>query len=276
MIASQPMPFREALDAHAVKSLLPTTGKTSDLQRLDTAMKQRAFFSATVALARPLGVIREGVQGILAGDLDHATVRLGIKQMWERLGYRPDPEKAGGLEDLKADRRIDLQIETNVAVARGAGWHEQGMQPEVLEEFPALEFYDTAPGGEGRRDWVQRWIDAGGAFYATAEGRMVALRTDPVWENLGSPRLFPDGLGNPFPPFAFGSKWRTRDISHDEAVEIGLLKPGETQTPEPLAFAADLAATPELREQWLRDAITASGVAEFRGPTLVFNERPSA
>ena len=39
MIYSAPMPFTEALDSHGIKSLLPTTGRTSNLQLLESAIK---------------------------------------------------------------------------------------------------------------------------------------------------------------------------------------------------------------------------------------------
>ncbi len=270
MMFTAPMPFREALDAHDVKSVLPTTGRTRDLQRLESQIKRRSLFSATVALAEPLEKIRDGVSAILAGQADQATVRLGLKQLWKEIGYQPDPTKIGTLQDLASTARTNLQIETNVAVARGAGWHEQGMQPDVLDEFPAQELYRaTSPkgGAEAERNWSERWDKAGGVFF---DGRMIALKTDPVWEKLGSPDLFDDGLGNPWPPFAFNSGMRVRDIGRDEAEALGLIAKNEEQFPQPLDLAADLEAAPALREQWLRDAITESGLGNFQNGVLVF------
>jgi len=267
VITSDPQPFREALDAHDVRSILPTTGRSQDLQRLDSAIKRRAIWSATVALVQPLELIRDGTSAILAGQADQATVRLAIKQVWKSLGIHGDPTSSA-LQDVTSTERINLQIETNVAVMRGAGWREQGMQPDVLDEFPAQEFYDTRSGGEHRRtDWKDRWIAAGGKF---PDGRMVALKTDKVWENLGSPELFADGLGNPWPPFAFNSAWRVRDIGRDEAEALGLIGANEELLPQPLDLAADLAAAPELRQDWLRTAIEESGVGSFRDGVLEF------
>lgn len=263
MIYAAPMPFRQALDAHDVKSLLPTSGRTRDLQTLEGAMKRRAIFSATVAVAEPLAAIRDGVSAILVGQADQATVRLGIKQLWDKLGYQPDPEQIGGLQDLASTRRINLQIETNVATARGAGWFEQGQQPDVLDEFPAQELYraTTPEGGvKAERDWLQRWEQAGGKFY---DGRMLARKDDPVWRKLGDPELFPDGLGNEWPPYAFSSGMRVRDIGRDEAESLGLIGPAEELFPREADLTADLEAAPVLRESWLRAAITDSGLGSF-------------
>ena len=263
MIFSAPIPFQQALDAHGIKSLLPTTGATRDLSTLSSAMKQRALFSATVTSAQHLAKIRDGVQSIIAGEADQATVRLGIKNLLADMGYQPDPELAGGLQDLGSTSRINLQIETNVATARGAGWFDQGQQPDVLDEFPAQELYraTTPQGGvKAERDWLQRWQDCGGKFY---DGRMIARKDDPVWAKLGDPDRFPDGLGNEWPPYAFSSGMRVRDIGRDEAVALGVIDAATQVTPQPLDLTADLASTPVLRESWLQSAITDSGLGSF-------------
>lgn len=270
MMYTAPAPFRDALDAHGIRSLLPTTGRTADLQLLESALKRRAMFSATVAIAEPLQQIQSGVTAILEGATDQASVRLAIKQLWERLGYVPDPEQAGGLQDLSSTRRINLQIETNVATARGAGWYEQGQQPAVLDEFPAQELYRAstpAGGAAAERDWPARWEKAGGVFYGE---RMIARKDDPVWQNLGDPALFPDGLGNPWPPFAFNSGMRVRDIGRDEAQELGVIGADEQVAPQPLDLDADLQATPELRQGWLQQAIEDSGLGTFQNGVLSF------
>ena len=263
MIFLAPVPFREALDAHDVKSLLPTTGRTRDLQQLSSSIKRRSLFSATVQSATALQKLGDGASAILAGQADQATVRLGIKQLWQQLGYQPDPEHADGILDLGSSARIDLQIETNVATARGAGWYEQGQQSDVLDQYPAQELYDTAPSGDGkgRRDWVQRWIDCGGKF--SPGNRMIAPKNDPIWNELGNPEKFPDGLGNPYPPYAFSSKWRVRDIDRAEAIDLGLIDRDTELLPQPLAQEEKLQASPDVRDAELRREIEQAGLGRF-------------
>jgi hypothetical protein len=269
MIYDRPMPFTEALDAARVRSLLPTTGGSADLRTLEAAVKRRSMMSATVDLASRLQRFADGVDAVLRGDASEAEVRAGLKAMLADEGYQPDPEKAGGLQDLGSSARLNLIIETNVATAEGLGRHVQGLQPDVLDEYPAQELFDAAPGGEHRRDWAERWRKAGGEFIGP---RMVALKSDRVWERLGDPSLFPDGLGNPYPPYAFSSKWDVRDIDRDETVALGLLKPGETVTPPATDdFASELKATPEIRDAWLREAIEMQGLGHVTSDgVLVF------
>ena len=255
-----PIPFTEALNAHEVKSILPTSGKTADLQQLSGAIKRRALFSATVENVNQLQKISDATNAVLTGQSDEATVRLGIKQLLADMGYQPDPEKAGGLQDLASTARINLQIDTNVDVARGYGWDLQGQQPDVLDEWPAQELIrDFAPKGR-ERDWAARWARCGGEFF---DGRMIALKNSPIWSQLGDSSIFPDGLDNPYPPFAFNSGMGVRDIARDEAEQLGLIEPNQEVFPRDLSFNAELQASPDVRDERLRAMLEATGLGEF-------------
>ena len=55
---------------------------------------------------------------------------------------------------------------------------------------------------------------------------MVALKTSPIWQALGDGAGgYRDTLGNPYPPFAYGSGLAWADVSRDEAIELGLIDP---------------------------------------------------
>ena len=274
MIYNAPMPFEEALDAAEVRGLLPTTGRTADLRALRGDITRRAMFSATVSIASRLQAMADGVQGVLAGTGDQATAALSLKQLLDREGYQPDPEKAGGLEDLSSLARRRLIIETNVATAKGYGWREQGMQADVLDEYPAQELFRAFGPDDAskQRNWAQIWIDAGGVSYG---GRMIALKTDPVWRRLG--KIAPGGLGNDYPPFAFNSGMDVRDIARDEAEQLGLIDAGTELFPQPLNLNAELQAAPDVRDTWLREAIEETGVGRFNSEgVLIFNGEGNA
>ena len=63
------------------------------------------------------------------------------------------------------------------------------------------------------RDWAGIWHAHGGAFY---DGRMVALKGDPVWVAISR-------FGLPYPPFDYNSGMGVEDVAHDEAVALGLI-----------------------------------------------------
>lgn len=261
MIFSAPVPFEDALAAAEARSLLPTTGTTAELQQLDSAIKRRALFSATVDLAEPLQKLDDGIDAILRGETDQATVRLEMKKLWEKLGYVPDPEQAGGLRDLSSTTRINLQLETNIETARGYGHYKAGQQAAVLDEWPAQELFRAFNPKGSMRNWAERWAQAGGEFFG---GRMIALKTDEVWHRLGDPNLFRDGLGNPYPPFAFSSGMDVRDIDRDEAVQLGLIDADTQLEPDDeIDFNADLQASPDVRGENLRAMIEATGLGAF-------------
>jgi hypothetical protein len=257
------MSFQEALDAAAVKSLLPTSGRTRDLQQLETPLKRRALWSATVESIDSLEAIATGVQSILEGTADQASVSLDLLKVIKSQGYEPAPENVGGLQDVSSFARRSLILETQVAIARGAGWREQGMQADVLDEYPAMELFRASwprGGPDAERSWANRWARVGGQFYGS---RMIALKTDPIWQQLGNPNIFPDALGNDFAPFAFSSGMRTRDIDRDQAESLGLINPGEHLAPNPIDLTNDLAATPTVRADWLQIAIVETGLGYF-------------
>lgn len=260
MILGSPMPFHEALDAAEVRSLLPTTGRHADLQQMPRRIKQHALWSATVDMASRLQAIADGVNGVLTGQMDQTSVRVGLMELLQRQGYRPAPDKAGGMQDLSSLPRLNLIIDTQTQLAQGYGWDVQGMQEDVLDEFPARELYDTAPGGKGRRNWGERWAQVGGVFH---DGRMIALATDPIWARLGDPANFPDALGNEFAPFALNSAWRQRDIGRDEAVELGLIGPDDQVFPRQTDLTEELKATPDVRDADLRAALEETGLGTF-------------
>ena len=248
----EPLPFKEALQSREVRSLLRTTGKTADLARLEPAIRERAVFSATVTNAEFLDRIDRGITELLDGKTDQAALRTGLKNVLRNIGYTQDAARAGTLEDLRSDRRLNLIIETNVEMARGYGQWTQGQQPDVLDEWPAQELVRVRH-SEVPRDWAQRWADAGGMFY---DGRMIALKTSPIWRAISR-------FGLPYPPFDFNSGMDVVDIDRDEAEAIGLIDPATVLVPESRDFNADLQASPNLRSEWLVQALEDSGVGEF-------------
>jgi hypothetical protein len=261
MIITAPMPFRQALTSREVRSLLPTTGNSAALAQLERDILERAVFSATVDRAERLQRIEDAVNASLTGQADTATLRLGLKQALAAEGYEPDPEKQGTIEDLSSTRRINLQIETNVALARGYGYWSQGQQADVLDEWPAQELF-RATAAEKPRDWEKRWTDAGGELF---EGRMIALKNDPIWTHLSR-------FGQPYPPFDFNSGMDVRDVARDEAVALGLIDADTQLFPQDRGFNDELELSPDVRSEALKTALEETGLGRFNAAgVFVFN-----
>jgi hypothetical protein len=252
VIFTEPTPFAEAIQANAVRSLLPTDLRTEQLAAIEPELLARARVSAGVTSANLLQEIDDQVAALTDGKIDRASAREQLKKLLGSLGHEVDETD---LTDLRSTSRLNLILDTNLAQAQGYGQALQGAQPEVLDEWPAQELVRVRDSAEPR-DWAARWLAAGGIFFA---GRMVALKASPVWAKLSR-------FGNPYPPFDFNSGMDVVDVTRDEAEDLGLLEPdAPAPAPELPDFNAELQATPEVRADWLRSALAQAlqGFAKF-------------
>ena len=166
-----------------------------------------------------------------------------------------------GSQEIADSIRFALKVSQEVA--SGAGQYlNQNLSPEVLDEYPALEFkrlFDRdVPRGLKRGpkgalimvpedNWPSRWAAAGAEagdedwldWEGDAQGgRGVALKSSGIWQALGDGAGdYDDTLGNPFPPFAFNSGFMTFDLSREEAVNLGLIGADEAAKPAKINFA---------------------------------------
>jgi hypothetical protein len=254
MIFGEPIPFAEALQSRAVKSVLPTSLTSRELRALGQEILDRATFSARVTSAEYLDTLDRLIGELVDGKTDQATVRMKLKAKIAQLG---GPEAIGqqgtGLRDLGSDLRLNLQIETNVEMAQGYGAWKQGQDAAILDQWPAQELIRVIVPQGPPRDWPSRWESVGGEFY---DGRMIALKNAPIWQRLGDE--FEDGLGNPYPPFAFSSGMDVQDIDREEAMRLGLIDRDTRIRPRNSGFNEDLKFSPDIRSKGLRNAIEES------------------
>lgn len=271
MTLGAPIPFIEALRHLASRRTMPTSLTTAELQQLDGDILRGSLFSAQTTLVPYLDRMREVIRESLsprAGIRRHddgtpitegmnlADGRLALSRELQRLGYRPDADKFGTIEDLGSRRRLDLVIETNVGISRGFGEHMESIDDDVLLAFPAQELY-RAGEPKVRRDWQRRWRAAAQAVgdedairILDEHGLMIARKDSPIWQALGDGAGLPedergDALHNPYAPFAFGSNMRTRDVSRSRSIELGVIRRDERVRVEaprfPFADQADQA-----------------------------------
>jgi hypothetical protein len=228
---------------------LPTDASSADLSRLPVAIRQQGLFSARLNTMGPLAQIGSEIQGILSGSRDESEARRDIRAALRAAGYQPPAGTEGGLRDHTSKTRLDLILQQNVRSARGYGKWAADMDPISLDLWPAQELIRIMARRVPRGDWKRRWVEAGGRLYG---GRMIALKTDPVWVNLNR-------FGVPYPPYDYGSGMGVLDIDRDEAVKLGLIGEIEKLTPEPVPFPEtsefslpDLAAMPDLQASILK------------------------
>lgn len=260
---SDPLPLSEAAIAREIQTTIGTTLSSAELRRIERDILARATFSARVSLIEIVQRLDDLVEKIIAGEMDFATARTEMKKFLDSIGYEAQPQDVGTIKDLRTDARIILQLETNVATARGYGQWIQGQTRADLDQWPAQELY-RAFARKQPREWLIRFQKVGGQVF---KGRMIALRNSDIWEALGDPANFPDALGNPYPPFAFNSGMRVRRVDRDTAMNIGLIDRDTEIKPQHRGFNEDLQASPDIRSAALKRVLEDEGYT-FDGDVL--------
>jgi len=227
---ARPTPFKAALDSTAVKRILPTSLKSAELSEIHASILERARFSAQTTNAHYLTKIDEVIDKVLqpvevirAGErvtegMSMIDAKRELEATLKAIDYTP--ARAGTIEDLGSDARLNLVVDTNVRMAQGYGNFAQGMDPDILDAFPAQELY-RAEDRMVPREWMARWDEAGGQIF---DGRMIALKTDPIWEDISA-------FGLPYPPYDFNSGMDVQDVDRQEAEDLGVMEPGELVEP---------------------------------------------
>ena len=241
------------------KALLPTHLSSREMrEQISADIRRRSLFSARTFEEGYLARMREIVAQVADGRMDDATARAELMNWLDATGYEPaDP---GSLTDISSHRRLQLILDTQRTMAANVALI-QGEDDDALEEFPAWELVSIGPRRVPRSDWPQRWTAAGNAcgWEGAVQGRMAARKDSPIWQELGDGAGgFDDTLGNPYPPFAFGSSYNWMPLDRDEAEALGIegtparkrvtLDPGEQDIADALRrFGPDF--TRELLEE---------------------------
>ena len=197
------------------KALVASNLDSKEWNGIQAALRDRAFFSSQVANVKILHAARSMVAEQAAGGKSLSEIRRDLRTVISSTGYDPGDAR-GTIKDLYTKARLDVIIKTNVAQARGYIQHLEATTPGGYAAFPAQELIRTKARKQPR-NWAKRWEDAGGKFF---EGRMIALKDDPVWTKISA-------FGNPFPPFDFGSGMGVRGIKRSEAIRLGLISGDE-------------------------------------------------
>lgn len=164
------------------------------------------------------------------GKTDESTARVQMQLYLERNGYTAAQESVGSMRDLGSACRLHLQLSTFRMMMHGAMMIQSGMGPGALRLHPAWELihFGFLPGDS--RNWVERWQKVGGVI--TADGRMIAMKQDAIWEKLGNKENFADALDINHPPFAWRCGMNLRPVKYQELKRLGLIDLATFRFPE--------------------------------------------
>lgn len=201
---------------------LPTHLDSAGLrERWAAEIRRRAFFSARMASMGYIRTLQRVCAAYAEGRINAADARMRLRGVLDALGLS---DGSGGLTDHGSDRRLGLILDTQRQMAATAARLEL-QTPEVLAQWPAWRLTRFVDRSVPRDDWPRRWRAAGEAvgWQGASRTRMVALKASPIWRALGDGAGgFKDTLGNPYPPFAYGSGMDWEDVGAEEAQRLGL------------------------------------------------------
>jgi len=247
----------QALDLAIARGVMPTSlGSQRLREQIAQELRRNSLFSARTTNARYLEALKGRIERLLQGgrDNDWPKIRLELKRELQRLLYTPQngfpgdealgipPAQPGSLRDLSSDIRLNLILETQNGLMRGAAQKARGMDGSRARQFPCWELVRLASRsvprgspGSNSPGWKERWEVAGGPPESddAGESRLIALKGDPIWAALGSSGLFKDALDVDHPPFAFHSGMGWREVHWTEAQKHGFTapSPGNDDTP---------------------------------------------
>lgn len=218
-------------DIIKIKELLPTSLGTDEIrERYASDILRRSIFSAKMEEAHYLAKVREVCARLAAGEINEADARKTLLDLLGRMGHSPLDE--GGIKNPASIRRLNLILDTQRQMAASVARASEQTE-STLHQFPAWELTRTEGRDMPRGDWLERWKRAGESvgFEGVATktlGEMIALKNSPIWAALGSGAGgYRDTLGNPYPPFAFGSGMGWLDVERAKCVSIGLINDDE-------------------------------------------------
>jgi hypothetical protein len=262
MIFREPISWNDALQAQAVKTILPTTLNSAQYRALGAAKLSQATFMAAVEKAHLLDQLGGVVMDALAG-----TRTTSQQQSFLRLFVQAQDAP----ESFPSTGRTDFAVRTALECAAGQAQFIAANSDGALGAMPAWEFLriedrqeprnwdgtggeadKEAPGGAMGSRWMQACQAAGDADAAKAfqdTGRMVALKSSDVWSVLGD--LWDDSIGNDWDPVCWNTGMGRVDLPRDEAIELGLMDDSDTAEPADMTDVVkpDMTVSGEFRDQ---------------------------
>lgn len=238
-----------------IKDLLPTTLGSEEIRdQIAADILRRSVFSARMASATYLARIRDVCARMLSGEINQATAVKELMQELQAMGHSPQDD--GGLSNPASLRRLNLIVDTQTQMAASVARLENQTEATILL-WPAWELVRFEGRAQPRQDWAARWRAAGAAcnWQGALQRRMIALKSSPIWAELGNGAGgFRDTLGNPYPPFAYSSGLDWMEVSAEECARLGLSTASAT-APESASLSPGM--------QDIRDAIERYGFPQI-------------
>ena len=232
---------------------------TAQRALVEARVNDACFFSSKVSDAKLLEKMRDYIAEAAEGKRFRGRADF-IATMRALMGASKTKD-SGKLTDITSVRRLGLIFDFQQERLSAQLFLAQGEDEDHAWAFPCLELIRVST-RDNPRNWKARWTEAGGKLY---DGRMVALRNDPIWRRISR-------FGSPVPPFDFNSGMGLEEVNRFEAEALGVELPEEgeeVQDPEGVPSDEEVDSAIKKVFQWEKDAIeqNTKQVAEMLGIT---------
>lgn len=231
-----PLPFREAVGRLGERSAVGAMLSSDSWRDVPLALRERAFFSAGIENLRFLQRAHFAINDFLTGARDPVTgaLKTGSRAQFVDImrafalaeGMGPlDASVEGTLQDITSNKRLSLIFDTQTKAAADFGNWKQGMDPDVLNEFPAQRFIRVREVVTPRPDHEEH---EGDVQLKTNLDYWIARNAD---------------FGVPWGPWGFNSGMDVEDVDRAEAIALKLMDEDAELQPAEDDFNARLEAS---------------------------------
>lgn len=230
--------FLNGLLELAKRKPTPSEFNSAQWQTVPPAIRQKAFFSATVNSAKVLtrwrAMLLDWLDGATEkitlpnGEVTTAFKEVSLAKFRERgadFAIKEGLATSADFKDQKitnviSNARLALVFNTNTEMAQEfAYWKERVGNPTYINKFPAAEFV-RRPGGNPKQ-FRQRHVANDG----------VIARWDDLSFWLSMNQADDGGFQVPWGPWGYNSYMRQRPVSRKKAIALGLVRRNEIVRP---------------------------------------------
>ncbi|WP_143247120.1 hypothetical protein, partial [Akkermansia muciniphila] len=229
-----PMPFSDALNYLRDKQAVGSSMDTAAWREVPAAIRNKAFFSATLTSAQVARRMQDYIDDFLSQDRDvnergqeffssqgRSEFVSKFRQMMMNEGFGkvlPDGSIApdtndNDLRDLRSCRRLQLIFDTQVEQAYSYGQFLEGQDEDILDIWPCWKFVRVRPVMSPR------------PYHDAALGQIRRKDDLDFWLSLNR------DFNVPWGPWGFNSGCGTEDVDRAEAEAAGAIKPSDKVKP---------------------------------------------
>lgn len=272
-----PMPFSDALNYLRDKQAVGSAMDTAAWREVPAAIRNKAFFSATLTSAQVARRMQDYIDDFLSQDRDvndrgqeffssqgRSEFVAKFRQMMIDEGFGKvlpdgsiDPAiNDNDLRDLRSCRRLQLIFDTQVEQANSYGQFLEGQDEDILDIWPCWRFVRVRPVMSPR------------PYHKAALGQIRRKDDLEFWLSLNR------DFNVPWGPWGFNSGCGTEDVDRAEAETAGAIKPSDKVKPIVKEFndrlqqsVADLG--PDVRS-WIKSQL--GDMVTIHGDKAIYNK----